>query len=117
MEVNAKSETACFLPACLPTCLTWDIAWTPSCRSCRRVAPRMGGFKVVPTADDEVLLETSASWGSKAQVGRGWGEEGLYDSVAIGGGCGTGESGVGDLRQPEGQDTRECVSVSGDGGV
>lgn len=39
----------------------------------RRVAPRMGGFKVVPTADDEVLLETSASWGSKAQVGSGGG--------------------------------------------
>ncbi|KAG2431308.1 hypothetical protein HYH02_013439 [Chlamydomonas schloesseri] len=31
------------------------------------VAPRIGGMRVVPTADDEVLLETSMIWGSQAQ--------------------------------------------------
>ncbi|GIL71431.1 hypothetical protein Vretimale_2707 [Volvox reticuliferus] len=30
------------------------------------VAPRLGGMRVVPTADDEVLLETSLIWGSQA---------------------------------------------------
>ncbi|GIL46177.1 hypothetical protein Vafri_3227 [Volvox africanus] len=29
------------------------------------VAPRLGGMRVVPTADDEVLLETSLIWGSQ----------------------------------------------------
>ncbi|PNW75817.1 hypothetical protein CHLRE_12g559450v5 [Chlamydomonas reinhardtii] len=31
------------------------------------VAPRIGGMRVVPTSDDEVLLETSMIWGSQAQ--------------------------------------------------
>ncbi|GLC34697.1 hypothetical protein PLESTB_001233100 [Pleodorina starrii] len=32
------------------------------------VAPRLGGVRVVPTADDEVLLETSLIWGSEAKL-------------------------------------------------
>ncbi|EFJ52270.1 hypothetical protein VOLCADRAFT_86525 [Volvox carteri f. nagariensis] len=32
-----------------------------------QVAPRLGGMRVVPTADDEVLLETSLIWGSEAK--------------------------------------------------
>ena len=40
------------------------------------VAPRIGGMRVVPTSDDEVLLETSMIWGSQAQVRGGEGRVG-----------------------------------------